>query len=305
MNDLIFKEDTHEYFLGDKKLISVTQLMQKHGLAPNYRDVPSEVLRAKAERGSLVHKEIEEYIKNGSVGFTTELSNFINAIKENNTEVLQSEFKVYNDIVAGTCDLVLAKEHLIIADIKTTATLHMDAVSWQLSIYAYLYWLNHDLNIKLSSLDYNTTKGQAYHFDKDSNLKIVDIQLKPFEEIDRLMECERKGETYQPPAPTTDDQLTKLVEVETLIKSIEEQKKQAEEQAKELRTALMEAMEKQGVKTFENDRIKITYVAPSTRQSVDSAKLKKEQPSIYEQYLKTSEVKASLKITLRENKNNE
>lgn len=291
--ELTFKEDTHEYFLGDTKLISVTQLMQKHGLAPNYSDVPAEVLRAKADRGSLVHKEIEDFIKNGSVGFTTELSNFINAIKENNTDVLQSEFKVHNDIVAGTVDLLLQNGNdLIIADIKTTSTLHIDAVSWQLSIYAYL--LNCGINY------YEITKGQAYHFDKDGNLKIVDIPLKPMVAIGQLMVSERHSLIYQAPALTTDDQLTKLVEVETLIKSIEEQKKRAEEQAKELRAALIEAMERNGVKTFENDRIKLTYVAPSTRQSVDSAKLKKEQPAIYEQYLKTSEVKASLRITLKE-----
>lgn len=293
MSELVFKEDTHEYFIGDQKLISVTQLMQKHGLAPNYADVPSEVLRAKAERGSLVHKEIEDFIKNGSIGFTTELSNFIKAIKDNNTEVLQSEFKVHNDIVAGTVDLLLQNGNgLIIADIKTTSTLHIDAVSWQLSIYAYL--LNCGIN------HYEITKGQAYHFDKDGNLKIVDIPLKPMGVIGQLMVSERHSLIYQPPAPASETQLMQLVEVETLIKSIEEQKKQAEEQAKELRAALMEEMEKQGVKSFENDRIKLTYVAPSTRQSVDSAKLKKEQPAIYEQYLKSSEVKASLRITLKE-----
>ena len=293
--ELIFKEDTHEYFLGEKKLISVTQLMQKHGLAPNYGDVPADVLRAKAERGTLVHKEIEDFIKEGAIGFTTELSNFIKAVNDNSTELLKSEFKVHNDVVAGTVDLLLYEYgEKIIADIKTTATLHTDAISWQLSIYAYLL---HSINPS-----FTVTKGQAYHFDKDGNLNIVDIPLKPFKEIERLMECEQKGELYQAPALTTDDQLAKLVEVETLIKTIEEQKKAAEEQAKELRATLMEAMEKNGVKTFENDRIKLTYVAPSTRQSVDSAKLKKEHPAIYEQYLKSSEVKTSLRITLKEKK---
>lgn len=294
--ELTFKEDTHEYFLGDTKLISVTQLMQKHGLAPNYGDVPSEVLRAKAERGSLVHKEIEEYIKEGKIGFTNELSEFINEMKlTHHFNIIDSEKMIHNDIVAGTFDLLIFNtrvNELIIADIKTTYTIHKDPVSWQLSIYAALL---QEINASL-----NITRGLVYHFDKDGKLDVVEIPLKPVEEVKRLLECERKGKIYQAPALTTDDQLTKLVEVETLIKTIEEQKKQAEEQAKELRAALMEEMEKQGVKSFENDRIKLTYVAPSTRQSVDSAKLKKEQPAIYDQYLKSSEVKASLRITLKE-----
>jgi hypothetical protein len=64
-----FREDTHEYFLDGRKLISVTQLMRKHGLAPSYDAVPSAVLKAKAERGTLIHKEIEKYIKYGEIGF--------------------------------------------------------------------------------------------------------------------------------------------------------------------------------------------------------------------------------------------
>ena len=54
---ITFKEDTHEYFNGDKKLISVTQLMRKHGLAPNYDGIPDAVLRAKAKsRTDETHK---------------------------------------------------------------------------------------------------------------------------------------------------------------------------------------------------------------------------------------------------------
>lgn len=291
--ELIFKEDTHQYYLGDNELISVTTLMQKHGLSPSYAAVPAEVLRAKAERGSLVHKEIEEYIKDGSIGFTAELGAFIRGLSMSGSEVLKSEFKVYNDIVAGTVDLLLYQNNeYVIADIKTTSTLHNDAVSWQLSIYAYLLEsINKTIKI---------TKGQAYHFDNYGQLRIVDITLKPMAEIERLIECERNGELYQAPAPTTDEQLMQLVEVETLIKSIEEQKKQAEEQAKELRAALIEAMERNGVKTFENERIKLTYVEPTTRSSIDAAKLKKEMPAVAEQYTKTSTVKASLRITLKE-----
>ena len=45
---LVFDEEKHEYTLNGKKLISVTQLMQKHGLAPSYAGVSTEILNAKA-----------------------------------------------------------------------------------------------------------------------------------------------------------------------------------------------------------------------------------------------------------------
>ena len=87
--------------------------------------------------------------------------------------------------------------------------------------------------------------------------------------------------------------------MELYIKECEERKKQAEEDAKELRNALLEAMEKGAVKTFENDNIRITYVAPQTRSTIDSARLKKDLPEVAEKYQKQTSVKASLKITLK------
>ena len=143
-------------------------------------------------------------------------------------------------------------------------------------------------------------KGAAYHFNAEGLLKVVDIPLKPVAEVERLLECERNGEIYKLALTGTAAQLTELAEVESLIKQIEEQKKAAEAQAVELRAALMVAMEQNGVTSFENDRIKLTYVAPTTRTAIDSARLKKELPEIAEKYAKTSNVKASLRITLKE-----
>lgn len=293
MAEIRFIEETHQYLLGDKELISVTTLMRKHGLAPSYDGVKTEVLRAKAERGTLIHKEIEDFIKDGAVGFTVELANFIKYIKETNTEILKSEFILHNDIVAGTADLLVYKDGCIIGDIKTTATLHKEAVSWQLSIYAYLL-MKVNPSVKI-------TKGQAYHFNKDGVLTVVDIQLKPMEEIERLLEAERNGELFkQNSLVVNEEDLLTLCNVEALIKHYEDKKKAAETKAKELRAAIMGAMEKQGLKKFENDQIILTYVEPTTRTSIDSTKLKKDMPQIAEQYTKTTDVKASLRITLKE-----
>lgn len=292
MAEIRFIEETHQYLLGDKELISVTTLMRKHGLAPSYNGVKPDVLRAKAERGTHIHLEIENYIKSGFIGFTAELVNFINHIKASNTEVLKSEFILHNDIVAGTADLLLYNEGYIIGDIKTTAVLHKEAVSWQLSIYAYLFMLVNP-SVKIY-------KGQAYHFNKEGELNVVDIPLKPMDEVERLLECEAQGLTFTQELTVKDDQLTQLYNIEAIIKEYDDQKKKAEAQAQELRAAIMASMEQNGVKKFENDQIILTYVEPTTRTSIDSAKLKKDMPEVAEKYTKTSNVKASLRITLKE-----
>jgi hypothetical protein len=247
------------------------------------------VLTAKAERGTLIHKEVEDFIKKGEVGFTSELNAFIEHIWKSGVKIIQSETIAFNDIVAGTADLVLedANGDRIIADIKTTATLHKESVSWQLSIYAKLLeW-------------YGCTKGQAFHFDKDGNLSVVDIPLKPIAEVERLLDCERNGETYTQQLKVSNLTLSELYSLEAYIEHCDLQKKQAEEKAKALRAKLLEKMEEQGVKTFENERIRLTYKAPYEKSTIDSARLKKELPEIAKQYTNKSMAKASLIIKLK------
>ena len=297
---LEFNEEKHEYTLDGKKLISVTQLMQKHGLAPSYAGVATEVLNAKAERGSLIHKEIEDFIKNKEIGFTEEMMEFKNYAEGRKLKQLTSEQKVHNDIVAGTIDLIFRDGRTpIIADIKTTYKLHLEAVSWQLSIYLWLYL---DYDNRYATDDWDGFKAQAFHFNKDGELNVVDIPLKPYWEIGKLMECERKGEIYKYEVDQidfNDNQITEIAELEELIKMLDGQVKAAKQKQDELKGALLQEMESRGLKSFEKGNLKITYVAPSTRATLDSKAIKEHYPAIYEANLKTTEIKASLKITLK------
>ena len=84
-----------------------------------------------------------------------------------------------------------------------------------------------------------------------------------------------------------------------VIKSISDivtQKKDLEEKEKVMKEQLQIAMEQYGIKQFDADAIKITYVAKSVRNSIDSAKLKKKYPDIAAECNKASNVKAFVKI---------
>ena len=84
-----------------------------------------------------------------------------------------------------------------------------------------------------------------------------------------------------------------------IITEISIQKQKLEEQEKLMRKKLIEAMEQYGVKKFENAQVAFTYVAPTTRTSIDSTKLKKKYPAIAEECSKVSNVSASVKITVK------
>lgn len=91
------------------------------------------------------------------------------------------------------------------------------------------------------------------------------------------------------------DQLTVLQKIADIVTA----KKKLEEQEKELKEKLKEAMEKCNIKKFESDILNITYVAESTKTSIDSAKLKKKYPEIAAECSKTSKTSAYVKVVVK------
>lgn len=92
---------------------------------------------------------------------------------------------------------------------------------------------------------------------------------------------------------------SKAIAVMQGIAELDRQKKALEVQDKNLRQELQEAMDKYGIKKFENDILKITYVEPTTRVTIDSTRLKKELPAIADKYSKVSQVKGSVRIEVK------
>ena len=180
--------ETHTYLVDGVIVPSVTQLLQFK--FPNkYSGIPQKVLDNKAEYGTKIHKLIE--IMNDSDDIYSvcsaieECADYItaSAIKqyiklyiENDIRPIDQEQIVYNDKVAGRFDL-LAKvnEKYSLCDIKTTATLDKEYLSWQLSIYNYLG-------------DCRADKLYAIWLPKKELGKLVEVEFKTNEEIKDLIE---------------------------------------------------------------------------------------------------------------------
>ena len=62
-----FDENLHKYTVDGKEVISVTQLLQKHKITPSYDAVDKELLRMASERGTLIHEEVENWIKDREI----------------------------------------------------------------------------------------------------------------------------------------------------------------------------------------------------------------------------------------------
>ena len=63
----------------------------------------------------------------------------------------------------------------------------------------------------------------------------------------------------------------------------------------EMKEALLKAMEEHGIKKFSNDVVTFTYVPESKRVVADTKKMKDD--NIFDDYCKSSTVKASVRIT--------
>lgn len=92
------------------------------------------------------------------------------------------------------------------------------------------------------------------------------------------------------------NQLATLDSVTALVK----QKKELEEQEKNLKAALFAAMEKYGIKKFESTVLNLTYVAPTVSHGIDTAKLKKKYPDAAADCAKDTPKAGYVKITLKD-----
>jgi hypothetical protein len=280
-----FIPETHQYFLGKKELTSITTLLKRHGLATDFSEVmisPS-VLADARDRGNLIHKEVEEYIKENKQPTTKEAKQIIEWYNSqpNQKSDIESEKIIHNGEFVGTKDLSFRTIMVrTLADIKTGQNIDKDACSWQLSLYEYLDKVEYD-------------RLYVLHTPKDADLKIVEVPRIPKEEIERLLECDRNCEIYQ---PKTVELATVNAEISTKISQAIQTIEKLEEVVKLFKEAVLSEMQLKGIKKFDNGEISITYIEPTTRVSIDSKKLKEELPDVYKKYSKESEVKASIKI---------
>lgn len=311
-----FDEDTHTYMVnGEIAQLSITELLAKHNLAPSYSGANKQILRDSAEYGKTIHKDIELLINSKIYEPQTQSGkNFLHDFLlkcYGGWRNLNAEKKVGIDykglVIAGTIDIIgdyIDKETALkvnmVADNKTTSTIHKKAVTWQVNLGDYI-------NAKMCEHDglYNerANKFYCFHYEKDGTLNIVELPKIPDTEIEKLLDAEKNGELYhEPKLNIIDLELSnKLEQAEKYLFQKEQEYKEAKGQAEKLRENFKQLFEQQGIKswTSPSGMVSITYIEPTQVTTIDSTKLKKEQPDIYETYKKTTNKKGYVKVTTK------
>ena len=143
-NTLEFIDDGHIYLVNGIKVKSITQIL-KTRFGGKYKAVDEKTLRAAADKGTAIHKCIEDFCKEGIESDVPELRGFKWLQKQYGFKVLENEMPVilFDDdepIAAGRLDLVLEMDGKIGgADIKRTSTLDKEYLGYQLNLYRIAY----------------------------------------------------------------------------------------------------------------------------------------------------------------------
>lgn len=87
--------------------------------------------------------------------------------------------------------------------------------------------------------------------------------------------------------------------VSNKIAEFERQIKVIKEQEDELKKSILEEMENKKLLKIETDDLTINYIAPTDRETFDSKKFREDNPDLYDEYVKMSPVKSSIRIKVK------
>lgn len=307
-----FEEKGHVYSVnGEIASISVTELLAKHGLAPDYSGVDKKKLRESSAKGKEVHKDLENVLNVAGYEPKTQQGKQFKEWVEQNLDCGVGEqmlgYEKDGMIIAGTADVMgISKDRtfVILGDHKNTSKFHREYVSWQVSLLDYFAKKLGKEKINGKVLDWKGAKEfYCFHYEpKSGSMTVYELEKIPDEEIERLLDCEYNNTLYERQTLVVDTELEKrYLQAEKMFLDIEAQAKAAQNTRDTLRAEMLSLMEKQHILSWESrdGQLKVTYVAPQDRITVDSKKLKTKYPQVYSECQKLSKIKAQIRVTIR------
>lgn len=298
---VVFNEELHEYWLGDKQLSGITGMIQRQLFPDEFEGVPEEMMMAAAEYGTDVHASIEDFDKHWINDGTQEVADYIEICKEHGLVHECSEYCVTDGKNwASMIDKVYRFDDTTfdIGDIKTYGTMTSDKLEkarWQLSIYAYLFELQNKKakigRLFIIHLRNKLKKDGTFDHIKD----VIFVNRIPYDVCKELMDCDLRGEQFNNPYSIPENIRNQESEIRELIQT----KNKVEERLSVLKSNILSEMELLDVRSWFTDTMRLTRKLPGIRTSFDLQAFKKDHPDIdFESYMKTSKVAGALVISI-------
>lgn len=295
---VLFNEDGHTYHLEGHTLQGVTPIIA--WLFPEtYRGIPQSVLDNAAQYGGMIHKKIELA---DSIGIVDDqaVRDYMELKEQKGVRTLVNEYLVSDERrIASSIDVVM--DNYDLWDVKTTSKVHIPNVTMQLSIYAWLFE-EQNKGLKAGELCCCWLPKPQYGHAEIIPLKrvsadicrhIVDIWESGADALQARtilseigFEFEHQRKVGEVPI-AMQDLMDELININEAMKSLQEREKAIKE-------VLMSQMKTEGANKWSNDLIEVTRKAAYERTSIDTARMKKEQPDMYERFKKVTKVAESI-----------
>ena len=299
---VLFNEELHEYWLGDKQLSGISEVLRRQ-LYPNmYSAIPKRILEMAADYGTSVHKSIEEFQKNWINDGTQELQDFIQICKENNLIHEASEYTVTDGKHwASNVDQVYRSgdDTFTVADVKTYSKMtpeKQELARYQLSCYA-MFLEQQVKGAKVDRLFIIHLRNKQMASGKVEHIaELIPVERIPADICKELLDCELKGTQFKNPFSVPDDIALQICRAKELIAK----KNEAEEELATIKANILSSMEFLDVRTWVTDNVRVTRKMPSTRFSFDLKRFKEAHSEItdYDDFMKTSNVAGSLLVAI-------
>ena len=290
-----FIEESHQYFIGKKELKGVTGTLIKKAFPDTYKNIPESVLMKAAERGGLIHNTFETFCSIFDADLkqypnpTEELLAFHSMLVAYDLHYVASEYLVTDgENFASAIDGIFADKegNIYLVDYKTTATLHYDNVSLQLSIYA--KWFeeqNPDLKVKeIVCMWFKNGQSKFQPLPRVADYQIDDL-------INAYLADDAEYQ-YKVEVP---EQFSALEQEYRLVSARMDALKIKQDDLKEQIMKMMEANKQKSIKTNIGS---YSYVESTTKRTLDMKLFKQKYPNAYEKLTKVSISKPSIRIKL-------
>lgn len=286
-----FDQENHLYFNGKGFILpNPTQIIGKV-YGTGLENAPTEFVNRAAEKGHFHHAEFDTYIKTGKKGTSLEFeawyrrfSNTIPVMVGESEKIVSAETPY--GAFAGTVDLI---GNGFLYDWKTCKTATRQQVKkWQMQLSFYCY--------ALRKMGYTVNEPLKIVHVNGNDLEVINVDYLGDEFVEETMRLYSAGEVAEKPQYDLETVSQKdLALLEDTIFQIET----LEKVVANIREKIKDEMERRKILDLQVGRVKMTYVAGTIRQTFDSKKFKQDDPELYASYLKNTEVKPSLRITVK------
>ena len=292
----------HTYTFNGRTLYGITGTLVNRAFPKSeaYGGIPDSVLAHAAQRGSACHQAVGNLYEVGfaSTGYEAVAERARQLLDSEGLNPIRFEYVVTDyDRYASPIDIVcLNKENEVcIVDMKFTSRLLHNAVTLQTTLYKRFF--------SIVNPSVEAKRLYALWIHTNDSLEVLDsgmYELAPMDDafIDKLIAADKSGTPFDI-AEHYGSLPVAVAQVEDYVVQLQAQVKAGTDELDRIKEGLCRLMQDNNIKQYDSRRLRLTVASPKPRESFDMARFKMEHADLYKDYMKTTTVNPSVRITVK------